>query len=131
MKLFSKLTAAHNAKEMTTQFNKKRTMKTNIARGTAGVVSSILGDAHFITQSLADGIVKAEQEIVHKLRGNSKAAIGKFRTDQTISTQEGIKVILADIHSEARRGAKTIITSTGKLRRVDPTVVASTTDITN
>lgn len=119
MKL-SAFTAAHNAKEGVSKVNKDKTIKQNIARGTASIVSSVLGDAHFLTQTLADGIVALEQEAVHKLTGHSKAAIGRRRHAETLSTQNNFKAMGAYVQSEARRGAKVIKTKSGMLKRVDP-----------
>ena len=72
----------------------KTSRSTAIKNGTAKAASLILGDAHFIFKSLADGCVLLEANIVHKLTDKPKDHIIEDRHNATESKQEYIKNLL-------------------------------------
>ena len=70
----------------------KTISKVSVKTFTAKAVSAIAGDAHLLAQSIADGIVKVEQSLVHRLTGQDKHDIGKARQQKTVEQQEDIKI---------------------------------------
>lgn len=125
MKLFTAFAATKRAANtVNPDVSTSQNAKNILAKGT----SFILGDAHFLTKSLADGIVKAESIIVNKLTGQDKDAIIEDRHNETEKTQENFKLMASFIKDEVRRGAKSFTTSAGKLTKVEPTFQSKTTD---
>ena len=69
--------------------------KQAIKNGTAKAVSSILGDAHLIFQSLADGCMNLEGHLVHKLTDRDYDEIRQDRWNSTRRKQQDVKNIIA------------------------------------
>ena len=126
MKLLTSLFRGTN--NAASQLDKDAELSTNAKNIAAKVTSFVCADAHFITKSVADGIVKLEASIVNKLTGQSKDEITEDRHNKTEECQEEWLTMGKYIHDEVRRGARTIITKSGKLTRIDPTVVVSQTE---
>lgn len=69
----------------------KTETKQAIKNGTAKAASLLLGDAHLIFQSLADGCINLEGKIVNKLTGEDYNKVRADRWDKTRETQQKVK----------------------------------------
>jgi hypothetical protein len=87
MKFFTKKTGQPKFKEAKAKWN----LKDKLSNATVKATSFVLGDTHFIVQSIADGVARTEASILHPLTGEGKPESLKARVKATEMKQQFIK----------------------------------------